>query len=71
MMEAAWSSESVYIRLHSTVFQTALIPTDTAVKTSKLNFRLAVSNQAAQRFDGERFNLRKVNELEVRKNVPD
>jgi hypothetical protein len=29
--------------------------------------RLAVSKQAAQRFDGERFNLRRLNELEVRK----
>jgi len=28
---------------------------------------LAVSKQAAQKFDGERFNLRKLNELEVRK----
>jgi len=29
--------------------------------------RLAVSKQAAQKFDGERFNHRKLNELEVRK----
>ena len=29
--------------------------------------RLAGSKQAAQRFDGERFNLRKLNELKVRK----
>jgi len=29
--------------------------------------RLAVNKQATQRFDGERFNLRKQNELEVRK----
>jgi len=28
---------------------------------------LAVSKQAGQKFDGERFNLRKLNELEVRK----
>jgi 50S ribosomal subunit-associated GTPase HflX len=28
--------------------------------------RLSVSKQAAQKFDGERFNLRKLNELEVR-----
>ena len=28
---------------------------------------MAVSKQAAQRFGGERFNLRKLNELEVRK----
>ena len=29
--------------------------------------RLAASKQDAQKFDGERFNLRKLNELEVRK----
>jgi len=29
--------------------------------------RLAVSKQAAQSFDGESFNLRRLNELEVRK----
>jgi len=29
--------------------------------------RLAASKQEAQKFDGERFNLRKLNELEVRK----
>ena len=29
--------------------------------------RLGVSKQAAQKFDGERFNLRKLNEVEVRK----
>ena len=28
---------------------------------------MAVSKQAPQKFDGERFNLRKLNELEVRK----
>ena len=33
----------------------------------KVRERLAVSKQAAQRFDGERFNLMKLNELEVRK----
>jgi len=34
---------------------------------AKVRERLAVSKQAAQNFDGERFNLRKLNELEVRK----
>jgi hypothetical protein len=29
--------------------------------------RLAVRKQAAQKFDGERFNVRKLNELKVRK----
>jgi len=34
---------------------------------AKVRERLAISKQAAQRFDGERFNLRNLNELEVRK----
>ena len=34
---------------------------------AKVRERLAVSKQAAQRFDGERFNLKKLNEVEVRK----
>ena len=34
---------------------------------AKVRERLAVSKQAAQRFDGERFNLRQLNELDVRK----
>jgi hypothetical protein len=33
---------------------------------AKVRGRLAVSKQAAQKLDGERFNLRKLNELEVR-----
>ena len=34
---------------------------------AKVRERLAVSKQAAQKFDGERFNINKLNELEVRK----
>jgi len=34
---------------------------------AKVRERLALSKQAAQRFDGERFNLRKLHELEIRK----
>jgi len=34
---------------------------------AKVRERLAVSKQAAQQFDGKRFNLRKLNELEVMK----
>jgi len=33
---------------------------------AKLRERLAVRKQAAQKFDGERFNLRKLNELGVK-----
>jgi len=34
---------------------------------AKVRERLAVSTQATQKFDVERFNLRKLNELEVMK----
>jgi hypothetical protein len=34
---------------------------------AKVRERLAVRKQAAWKFDGERFNLRKLNELEVKK----
>ena len=34
---------------------------------AKVREGLAVSKQAAQKFEGETFNLRKLNELEVRK----
>jgi ribosome-binding factor A len=34
---------------------------------AKLMERLAVSKQATRKFDGERFNLRKINELEFKK----
>jgi len=34
---------------------------------AKVRERLAINKQAAQNFDGERFNLRKLNELEVKK----
>jgi hypothetical protein len=34
---------------------------------AKFRERLAVNKQPAQNFNGERFNLRKLNELEIRK----
>jgi hypothetical protein len=34
---------------------------------AKVRERLAVNKLAAQKFDGERYNLRKLNALEVRK----
>ena len=41
--------------------------TDHYLVVAKVRERLAVSKQVTQRFDGERFNLRKLNDLEVRK----
>jgi hypothetical protein len=40
---------------------------DLCLVFAKVRKRLAVSKQAAQKFDWGRFNLRKINELEVRK----
>jgi len=36
---------------------------------AKVRERLAESKQATQKFDGERFNIRKLNEAEVKKTV--
>jgi hypothetical protein len=36
---------------------------------AKVKKRLEVRKQAAQKFDGEKFNLRKLDDLEVRKTV--
>jgi len=41
--------------------------TDHCLVVAEVGDRLAVSKQAAQNFDVERFNLRKLNKLEVRK----
>ena len=41
--------------------------TDHYLLVAKVRERLAVSKQEAQRFDGKRLNLRKLNELEFRK----
>jgi hypothetical protein len=41
--------------------------TDHYLVVAKVRERVAVSKEAAQKFDGERFNFRKLNELQVRK----
>jgi hypothetical protein len=43
--------------------------TDHYLAVAKVWERLAVSKQEARKFDVERFNLRKVNELEVRTSI--
>ena len=48
-------------------FRGADCDTDHYLVIAKVRERLAVSKQAAQKFDVDRFNIRKLNELEVRK----
>jgi hypothetical protein len=48
-------------------FRGADSDTDHYLVVVKVREILTVSKQAAQKFDGERFNLRKLNGLEVRK----
>jgi hypothetical protein len=48
-------------------FRGADCDTDHYLVVTKVRERLTVSKQAAQNFDAEIFNLRKLNELEVRK----
>ena len=46
-------------------FRGADCDTDHCLVVAKFRERLAISKQAAQNFGGEKFNLRKLNELEV------
>jgi hypothetical protein len=59
-------------RWHSSIldvqsFREAGCDADHYLVVAKVREKLAVIKEAAQRFDGERFNLTKLNELEVRK----
>jgi len=59
-------------RWHSSIldvqsFRGADCDTDHFLLVAKIRERLAVSKQVTQKFDGERFHLKKLNELEVRK----
>ena len=48
-------------------FRGANYDIDHCLVVPRVRERLAVSKRVAQTFDGERFNLRKLNELEIRK----
>ncbi len=59
-------------RRHSSIldvhsFRVADCDTDHYLVVAKFRERLAVSKQAADKLDGERFNLRKLTDLEVKK----
>jgi len=63
LLDRRWHSNVLEVRS----FRGADCATDHYLLVAKVRERLAVSKQAAQRFDEERFNLSKLNELEVRK----
>jgi len=62
-MDRRWHSSVLDVRS----FRGADCDTDHYLVISKVRERLAVGEQATQRFDRQRFNLRKLNELEVKK----
>jgi len=63
LIDRRWHSSILDVRS----FREAACDNDHYLVVAKLRERLAVSKQAAQKFDGEIFNLRKLHELEVRK----
>jgi len=63
LIDRRWHSSVLDVRS----FRGADCATDHYLVITKIRERLAVGKQAAQRFDGQTFNLRKLNESEVRK----
>jgi len=63
LIDRRWHSSILDVRS----FRRADCNTDRYLVVAKGRERLAVSKQETQRFDVERFNLRKLNDLEVRK----
>ena len=53
--------------IHVCSFRGAACDTDHYLLVAKVRERLPVSKQATQKFDGERFNPRKLRDLEVKK----
>jgi hypothetical protein len=63
LIDRRWLSSILDVRS----FMGADCDTDHYLVVAKVWERLAVRKQEAQKFDGERFKLRKLNDLEVRK----
>jgi len=61
LIDRRWHSSILDVRS----FRGADCDTDHPLVVEKVRKRLAVTKQAAQKFDGERFNLGKLNELEA------
>ena len=62
LIDRRWHSSILDVRS----FRGADCDTDHCLVIAKVRERLAVGKQVAQKFDGQRFNLRKLNEPEVR-----
>ena len=65
LIDRRWHSSLLDVRS----FRGAHCDTDHYLVIAKVRERLAVGKQAAQRFDRQRFNLRKLNKLEVRNSI--
>jgi hypothetical protein len=63
LIDRRWHSSILDVRS----FRGADCDTDLYLVVANVRERLPVRKQAAHKFDGERFNLRKLNDLEVRK----
>jgi hypothetical protein len=63
LIDRRWHSSILDVRS----FRKLIVILTTIWWLQKVRERLAVNTQAAQKFEGERFNLAKLNELEVRK----
>ena len=63
MIDRRWQSSVLDVR----IFRGSEYDTDYYLVIAKVRERLGVGKQAAQRLDRHRFNLSKLNELEVRK----
>ena len=63
LTETRWHSNTVDVRS----FRVAGCDSDHCLLVAKFRERLAVTKQGAQKFELERFNLKKLSELDVRK----
>ena len=63
LIDRRWHSSIIHVRS----FRGAECDTDHYLVVAKVRERLAVIKQVTQNSDGGRFNLRKLNDLEVRK----